>query len=62
VLLFSILAAWGRSRGRRKPWRGAAMGGEDDQPKGKGGRGDQVWEGGGRGGGQVGAKGGKGHR
>jgi hypothetical protein len=21
-LLFSILAAWGRSRGRRKPWRG----------------------------------------
>jgi hypothetical protein len=27
----------GRSRGRRKPWRGAAMGGEDDQPRGKGG-------------------------
>jgi hypothetical protein len=22
LLLFSILAAWGRSRGRRKPWRG----------------------------------------
>jgi hypothetical protein len=38
------------------------MGGEDGQPKGKGGRGGQVWEGGGeRGGGQVGAKGGKGH-
>jgi hypothetical protein len=36
----------GRSRGRRKPWRGAAMGGEDSQPKGKGGRGGQVWEGG----------------
>jgi hypothetical protein len=33
------------------------MGGEDDQPKGKGGRGGQVWEGGGRGGSQVGAKG-----
>jgi hypothetical protein len=26
----------GRSRGRRKPWRGAAMGGEDVQPRGKG--------------------------
>jgi hypothetical protein len=25
------------------------MGGEDDQPKGKGGRGGQVWEGGGEG-------------
>jgi hypothetical protein len=36
------------------------MGGEDGQPKGKGGRGGQVWEGE-RGGGQVGAKGGKGH-
>jgi hypothetical protein len=47
----------GRSRERRKPWREAAMGGEDDQPKGKGGRGGQVWEGGGRGGSQVGAKG-----
>jgi hypothetical protein len=22
LLLFSILAAWRRSRGRRKPWRG----------------------------------------
>jgi hypothetical protein len=22
LLLFSILATWGRSRGRRKPWRG----------------------------------------
>jgi hypothetical protein len=33
LLLFSILAArgGGRSRGRRKLWRGAAMGGEDGQ-------------------------------
>jgi hypothetical protein len=46
LLLFSILAVRGRSRGRRKTWRGAAMGGEDGQPKGKGGRGGQVWEGG----------------
>jgi hypothetical protein len=36
------------------------MGGEDSQPKGKGERGGQVLEGE-RGGGQVGAKGGKGH-
>jgi hypothetical protein len=26
LLLFSILAAWGRSRGRRKQWRAAAKG------------------------------------
>jgi hypothetical protein len=45
LLLFSILAARGRSRGRRKPWRGVAKGEEDGQPKGKGGRDDQVWEG-----------------
>jgi hypothetical protein len=38
--------------------RGAAMGGEDGQPKGKGGRG-RPSVGGGGGGGQVGAKGGK---
>jgi hypothetical protein len=37
------------------------MGGEDSQPKGKEERGGQVWEGGERGGGQVGAKGGKYH-
>jgi hypothetical protein len=44
--LLDPCCAGGRSRGRRKPWRGAAMGGEGIQPKGKGERGGQVLEGG----------------
>jgi hypothetical protein len=38
LLLFSILAAWGGSRGRREPWRGygAAANGEESK-RGRGG-------------------------
>jgi hypothetical protein len=43
LLIFSILAAWGRSRGRRKPWRGASMGGEGGQPRGEGKGRPSVW-------------------
>jgi hypothetical protein len=57
-VLFSILVAWGRSRGRRKPWRGASMGGEGTS-QGERGKGGQVC--GGRKGAAKKAKRGKGH-
>jgi hypothetical protein len=45
----------GRSRGRRKPWRGASMGGEGGQPRGEGKGRPSVW-GGRKGGSQEGQK------